>query len=265
VIDPQSYRHLTIAKDGGVTTVALNRAHALNAIDGGLHEELARCFHELNGDDDTRLVVLTGAGRAFCAGGDLAWLGEVAKTPGAFHKIMRDGKRIVFGMLDLEVPMICRMNGDAIGLGATLALFCDIVIAVDSARIGDPHVRVGLVAGDGGAVIWPQLIGYARAKEMLLTGDLLDAPKAVEWGLINRAVPADALDETVDAMARKLMRGAQPATRWTKVAANLGLRQLAHAVLDASLAYEGLSSASADHREGVAAAAEKRRAAFRGE
>lgn len=264
MIDPSSYRALAIAKREGVTTVTLNRPQALNAIDGDLHEELARCFHELNGDEETKLVILTGAGRAFCAGGDLAWLAETSRTPGAFHKVARDGKRIVFGMLDLEVPLICRMNGDAIGLGATLALFSDIVIAADTARIGDPHVRVGLVAGDGGAVIWPQLVGYARAKEMLMTGDLIDAPKAESWGLINRAVAADALDATVDALAQKLMRGAQKAIRWTKVVTNIGLRQLAHSILDASLAYEALSSATDDHREGVAAAAEKRRAQFKG-
>lgn len=263
MFDSSTYHSLAFTKRDGITTVTLNRPHSLNAIDGGLHEELARCFHELNGDDETKLVVLTGEGRAFCAGGDLSWLGETARTPGAFHKIIRDGKRIIFGMLDLEVPLICRLNGDAIGLGATLALFSDIIIAADTARIGDPHVRVGLVAGDGGAVIWPQLIGYARAKEMLMTGDLIDAPKAAEWGLINCAVAPEKLDESVDAMVQKLMRGARDAIRWTKVATNLGLRQLAHAVLDASLAYEGLSSATADHREGVGAAVEKRRAQFR--
>jgi enoyl-CoA hydratase len=182
--------------------------------------------------------------------------------PEGMSAIAIEGRRIIQSLLDLEIPVICRLNGDAVGLGATLALFCDVIIASETARIGDPHVRVGLVAGDGGAVIWPQLIGYARAKEYLMTGDLMNAQRAAEIGLINRAVPAEKLDEEIAKLADKLLRGAQRAIRWTKLSVNLGLRQLVDSVFDASLGYEVASSMLPDHAEAVAAFHEGRRPVF---
>ena len=185
--------------------------------------------------------------------------------PLGFDAVVFEAKKIIFGLLDCEKPIICRLNGDAVGLGATIALFCDIIIASDSARIGDPHVSVGLVAGDGGAVIWPQLIGYARAKEYLMTGKLMNAEDAVAMGLINHAVPASDLDEATDRMASRLADGAAQAIRWTKVSVNIGLKHLAHSIMDTSLAYESLSNRSKDHQEAVNAFREKRRPVFTGE
>ena len=173
-------------------------------------------------------------------------------------------KKMIFGLLDLEKPVIARINGDCIGLGATLALLCDILIAVDDARLGDPHVRMGYVAGDGGAVIWPQLVGYARAKEYLLTGDLLNAKEAERIGLINHAVPRQDLDAKVNALAEKLANGATKAIKWTKTCINIPLRQLAHSIMDASLAYEALTNIGADHQEAVTAFQEKRKPKFTG-
>jgi enoyl-CoA hydratase len=134
----------------------------------------------------------------------------------------------------------------------------------DGARIGDPHVAVGLVAGDGGAAIWPQLVGFARAKEFLMTGALLDAPRAAAIGLVNHCVPAAGLDAAVDAFCDTLAAGATRAIRWTKVAINLELKRIAHAVLDPGLGYEALSAATRDHAEGVAAFLEKRPPKFTG-
>jgi enoyl-CoA hydratase len=156
------------------------------------------------------------------------------------------------------------LNGDAIGLGATIALFCDVIIADDKARIADPHVKVGLVAGDGGAAIWPQLIGFARAKEFLMTGEMVRAPEAARMGLINHAVPAAELDEKVQQLANKLAKGATLAIRWTKRAANIQLRDVVTRVLDASVAYEAMSQRTADHAEAVSAFNEKRRPQFKG-
>jgi enoyl-CoA hydratase len=139
---------------------------------------------------------------------------------------------------------------------------CDTSVIAETARIGDTHVRVGLVAGDGGAVIWPQLIGYARAKEYLLTGDLMTATQAAGMGLINYAIPADELDDKVNAFADRLAAGATKAIRWTKMSVNIGLRDLAAKMMDASLAYEGLSNITPDHAEAVRAFAEKRPPVF---
>jgi enoyl-CoA hydratase len=229
-----------------------------------LHRELKHIFRLVADDPDSDVVILTGAGRAFSAGGDLNWLQSMIDEPTRFTELIEEAKNIVFSMLELPKPMICRMNGDAIGLGATLALCCDIIVASDTARFGDPHVRVGLVAGDGGAVILPYVVGYMRAKEILLTGDLLSAEEGRQMGLINHVVPADELDAKVDAIAGKLARGATRAIRFTKIALNRGLRKFAQEQMDVLMAYEALSSQTADHAEAIAAAREKRKPQFTG-
>ena len=161
-----------------------------------------------------------------------------------FNRTAREARRIIFSLLECEKPLIARLNGHATGFGATLALFCDVAIAVDTAKIGDPHVQVGFTAGDGSTVIWPQLIGYARAKEFLMTGDLLTAPEAARIGLINYSVPAEDLDARVYGLATRLAEGPQVAIRTTKMSVNIGLRQLAASMMDACLAYEAISNMS---------------------
>ena len=263
-MDFDAYRTLSFSRRGRVLGVTLNRPESLNAVDGTMHEELARVFCDVAIDEESDVVVLTGAGRAFSAGGDLAWLQGLCDDRAAWERVRVEAKRIVFGLLDCEKPVIAKVNGHAMGLGATLALFCDVIFAAEAARIADPHVRVGLAAGDGGALIWPQLIGYARAKEYLMTGDSLSAAKAAEIGLVNHCVPADALDERVDAFAQRLCDGAVAAIRYTKIAVNIGLRQIAHALMDASIAYESMTNDSDDHREALRAFLEKRAPRFRG-
>jgi len=142
---------------------------------------------------------------------------------------------------------------------------CDVIIAADSAVIGDPHVRMGFVAGDGGAVIWPQLIGFARAKELLMTGEMVPAERAERLGLVNYVVPAAELDAQVNAMADRLASGATWAIRWTKTVTNIPLRRLAHELMDTSIAYEMMTNLTADHREAVVAFREKRKPRFSGD
>lgn len=254
----EDYRNILFNRRGRVLEVTLNRPEKLNATDAVLHTELARVFTEISNDPDSDIVVLTGAGRAFSAGGDVAWMQDSIDEPERFHQTIREAKQIVFGLIDCEKPIIAKLNGHATGLGATIALFCDVIFAADHARIGDPHVSIGFVAGDGGAVIWPQLIGYARAKEYLLTGDLMTATQAAQMGLINHAVPAEELDDRVNAFADRLANGATKAIRWTKMSVNIGLRDLATSIMDASLAFEALSNIHPDHQEAVRAFAEKR-------
>ena len=173
-------------------------------------------------------------------------------------------KRLVNGLLDLEKPIIARLPGHAIGLGCTIALYCDIIYAAEEAKLGDPHVAVGLVAGDGGAVIWPQLIGYARAKEFLMTGDLLNAKDAASIGLINHAVPAGELDNAVNAMAWRLAGGAINAIKWTKASVNAGLKQAANAVLDTAFNFEAMSQMTQDHKIATEAFLNKGKPKFTG-
>jgi len=258
------YKSLTFQRRARVLEITMNRPGKLNAVDELMHAELARVFVDVSNDPDCDVAVLTGAGRAFSSGGDIDWMQKMIDHPASFEKTAREGKQIIFSLLDCEKPIIAKMNGHATGLGATIALFCDVIFAVDTAKIGDPHVSVGFVAGDGGAVIWPQLIGYARAKEYLMTGDLLGAVDAARIGLINHAVPASELDARVNQFADRLAHGATKAIRWSKLSANIGLKQLAHSIMDASLAYEAMSNVTRDHQEAVNAFREKRQPKFEG-
>lgn len=258
----ERYRTIRFERRGRVLRIALHRPEALNAIDETLHTELARVFLDAADDAASDVVVLTGSGRAFCAGGEAAWMQVMIDDPARFRAIAPHAKRIVTSLLDLEKPVVCRLNGAAAGLGATLALMCDVIVAARSAAIGDPHVRMGFVAGDGGAVIWPQLIGFARAKELLMTGEMLSAERAEQLGLVNHVVDDAELDAKVDAIAARLASGATWAIRWTKTVANIPLRKLAAELMDASVGYEMLSNLHPDHQEAVHAFVDKRKPRF---
>jgi enoyl-CoA hydratase len=254
----KDYQRMRFDYEGRVLTVTIE-GNAVNAVDAAMHADLARVFVDLQRDPDSDIIVLTGRGRAFCAGGDFDWFQEQINDPSTFRDIGHEAKCIVFGLLDLEKPIICRMNGAAAGLGATVALLCDVIVADEAAKIGDPHVKVGLVAGDGGAVIWPQLIGFARAKEFLMTGDLMTGKRAAEIGLVNYAVPAAELDAKVGELVEKIAGNPRWAVRWTKTVMNIQLRDIATKLMDASIAYEMASNMTADRREAVAAFVEKRK------
>ena len=263
-MDYSRYKSILVERKGKVLTLTMNRPEALNAVNQQLHDELANIFYDVQHDNAAEVVVLTGAGRAFCAGGDLAWMKDTLERREEEFLSPVDGKRIVFSMLDLEKPVIARVNGHATGLGCTLALFCDVIYAARGAKIGDPHVKAGVVAGDGGAVIWPQLIGFARAKEFLMTGEMLSAEKAERIGLINYVVPMAELDAKVYGMAEQLAAGATQAIRYTKTVTNIPLRELAQKLMDASAAYEMVTNFSADHQEALNAFVQKRAPKFTG-
>ncbi len=247
------FKALLMERRDRLLIISFNRPDVLNAFGKVMHAEFIDALRFATSDPDSDVVVITGAGRAFSAGGDLERMEECIADPREFEREAADAKRIVFTLLDIEKPVIARVNGHAVGLGATIALLCDVIFAAESAKIGDPHVKVGLVAGDGGAIIWPHLIGFARAKEYLLTGDLIPAPKAAEIGLINHAVPDAELDVCIDAFCSKLLGGATQAIRWTKTTVNIELKRIAHALMDPGIAYESLTQRSDDHRNAVMA------------
>lgn len=249
--DLPKFETLLLARQGRRLTVTMNRPEVLNAFGESMHTEIIDALNFAADDPESDVIVLTGAGRAFSAGGDISRMQECIADPREFDREAADAKRLIFTMLDIEKPIIARVNGHAVGLGATIALFCDVVFAADSAKIGDPHVAIGLVAGDGGAIIWPQLIGFARAKEYLMTGSLLTAREAADIGLINHAVADAELDAKVDEYCDQLLSGASQAIRWTKVTINLELKRLAHALMDPGIAYEALSVRSDEHKKRV--------------
>ncbi|HXC38729.1 MAG TPA: enoyl-CoA hydratase-related protein [Burkholderiales bacterium] len=262
-MDFQRFKRFKFELDGKVLTVTLNQPEKLNPIDSATEKELLDFLHEAADDSSFNVVVLTGAGRAFSSGGDIQHMQTIIDDPSLFDTVRP--KRTVLGLIDFPKPIIAKVNGPAIGLGATIALLCDVVFASPNAKFADPHVNVGFTAGDGGAIIWPQLIGYTRAKEYLLTGDSISASEAERIGLINHVVPAEELDQRVSEFAQKLARGATKSINWTKQLANIGLRQVAAGLMDASIAYEALSNITKDHAEAVKAFLEKRKPQFTGE
>jgi enoyl-CoA hydratase len=257
-----NYEFIEATLEERVLTIALNRPEAGNATNQGLHSELSRVFIEATHDTAIDIIVLTGKGKLFSGGGDIAYLDYMTRDTDEFDRTVAEGRQIVYSMLDCEKPIIGKINGHAAGLGATLVVLCDITFVADHAKISDPHVKVGLTAGDGGAFMWPNLIGYARAKEYLMTGKPIGAKDAERIGLINHAVPLEELDARVDEFVRELAAGAQMAIRSTKMTINIGLKQLAHAAMEMGTAMERLTNRSADHRAATAAMLRKETPVF---
>lgn len=260
----EEFKTIKFDRKGKILYATFNNPEKLNAFVAEAHTELSHLFDAVALDAESEIVVLTGAGRAFSAGGDLEYMQHLRDEPSEMHRAAREAKRVVFSMLDCNKPIVCKINGDAIGLGATVALFCDVTFSVDTARISDPHNNIGLIAGDGGSVIWPQMIGYGRARHFLLTGERMTGKAAAEMGLIYKALPADELDAAVGAYADKLVAMPTRSLRWTKETYTIPLKQLAHSMMDAGMAYETVAGQTADHGEAIAAFREKRKPKFTG-
>jgi enoyl-CoA hydratase len=260
----ENYRALKVEQRDSVVTVTINNP-PMNDMTDAMHTEIAHIFRDISRDSTARAVVLTGAGdRAFSAGGDIQKMLSEVDDHRRWVALLREGRETVLSLLECDKPVIGRINGHAIGLGATIALCCDITIMVETARIGDTHVKIGLVAGDGGALIWPHLIGLAKAKRFLLTGDLLTAREAADIGLITEAVSADKFDQVVASWTERLASGPTMALAMTKRALNTTLRQQGQMYGDAHSGLETQSQLSEDHREGIRAFLEKRPPRFTG-
>ena len=248
-MDSTRYSALQVETAERVTTVTIDRPDARNAINAALHHELTTIFSDVDADADTDVVVLQGSGGSFCAGGDLRWLATIAGDPVKVAAGIRADRRITETILSLEKPIIAKVDGPAVGLGCSLALFCDFVYATERSAFSDPHVSVGLVAGDGGALLWPQLIGFARARRYLLTGDSIRAAEAAAIGLITECVPGlDQLDSVADAMVQRMLSGAKHAIQFTKSSINAGLRLAASAIVDRAASYEGITMMTEDFK-----------------
>jgi len=259
-----SYTTLETARVGDVLTVTIaHPTSPVNAVDDALHRDLMALFAALRRERDARAVLLTGRGRAFSAGGDFAWFPEL-QEPARMEALRLDAKQLIWDLVDVEIPIVAALNGPAMGLGASIALLCDVILMADTATIGDPHVRVGIVAGDGGAAIWPLLVGPARAKQYLLTGDPLSAVEAERIGLVNRVVPAADLQREALALATRLAAGAPLAVRYTKLAVNKLVKDALNVAFDTSTALELVTFRSEDHQEALAALRDKRPPNFKG-
>jgi enoyl-CoA hydratase len=267
-IDYAQYRELKIALRDRILTITLSNPGRCNAVTPTMSSELARIWDDVWQDENVAVVILTGEGDAFCSGADLTLLtesGAAAAEPTVLNITTRIARKHVMGILDCEKPIIAKLRGPAFGLGANLALACDMVFASPTARICDSHVKAGLVAGDGAVLLWPLAIGFHRAKEYLMTGEPVSAEVAERIGLINRCLADAELDAHVQAMAEKLRDLPPHAVNYTKVAMNVTLKQMTQSGFEASLGYEIYSMRMQDHQEAMAALREKRRGKFRGE
>lgn len=259
---------LLLHRDGNVHVITINRPERLNALDLATHELLVSTLKAADQDPESRAILLTGSGRAFCSGGDLkaaqerggAYLGDLVGRPW----VHSHGREIIHTVLGLEKPTVAMVNGAAAGLGANLALLFDAAIMDEDAVIGDTHVKGGLVAGDGGAIIWPLLVGPNRAKEFLMTGRLIKGRDAERMGLVSAAVPASELRERAFALAHEFADQAPYAAMATKAIINQYLWMMTNMLLDIGLAWEHLSQQMDDCPEAIAAFVEKRRPVFTG-
>jgi len=250
--------------DRDVLTVTIeHRDSAMNAVDARLHGEFAELFRMLKQEGDVRAIVLTGSGRAFSAGGDMAWF-PALRHPERMHALRREAKQIIWDQLDVEVPIVCALNGPAVGLGASIALLCDVIVMADSAAIIDPHVQVGLVAGDGGAAIWPLLVGPLAAKRHLMLGQPLRAEEALRLGVAAEVCAPDVLLAAARTWADRIAAQPPLAVQGTKIAVNQQIKQALLTSFDLSTALEMTCFVSDDHAEAVDAFVAKRPPTFRG-
>ena len=256
------FKHLTFeSKPNGVLLVTINRPEVLNAANARLHWEFTQIWPVVDADPKTRAVVVTGAGKAFSAGGDLSLVAVMAGNPDALTRTMREASDLVYNMINLDKPVVSAINGVAVGAGLVVGLMADVSIIAETARFTDGHTRLGVAAGDHAAIIWPLLCGMAKAKYYLLTADFIDGREAERIGLVTMCLPPDqVLPKALD-VADRLARGSQISIQWTKRALNNWLRQ-AGPLFDQSLALEMLSFSYPDVREGVKAIREKRAPVF---
>jgi enoyl-CoA hydratase/carnithine racemase len=235
---------LIVEADGPVRVITMNNPDMRNAFIDPLHEAMRNIWYQISRDRGARAVVLTGAGSAFCAGGNVPGFIRDYDDPEHRRQSLRDAQRLVDEMLRFHLPVVAAVNGPAVGLGASVAVTCDIVLIAESTYIADTHVNIGLTAGDGGAATWPLLIGMLRAKEYLLTGERIPAALAVEFGLANRVVADDQLMPEALALAHKLSALPPQSLQETKRALNVHLQQAVASVLPFALSAEAESFAT---------------------
>jgi enoyl-CoA hydratase len=257
-MDYSAYNHLLFERrEHGVLLITMNRPDVYNAADEAMHSQLATVWADIARDEETRVAVITGAGKAFSAGGDIAMVQRMAGDYDRTTRMLSEMSDLVYNMASCDKPIISAINGVAVGAGLVVALLADISICAEDARLGDGHVKLGAAAGDHAAIIWPLLCGMAKARYYLLTGEMMTGLEAERIGLVSKVLPrAEVLDDALR-IADTLATGSQLAIRLTKRAMNSWLRT-AGPIFDQSAAYEMLTFMGPDLAEGAAALREKR-------
>lgn len=266
--ESQKYETVTARRQNGVLIISLNRPAQRNAVNGAMHQELESILKAVATDRDIRAIVLRGEGQSFCAGGDVSTMEggaeQASPSPAIVVRSTLDARQVLDMFLAVPQPIVCALNGYAMGLGATIALLCDVVVMAEDAIIADTHVNMGLVAGDGGAVLWPLAMPLGAARWYLMTGDRLNGVEAARLGLALKAVPAGRLDDEAVMLAERMAALAPLAVQGTKATLNRIVRDRIDLNLEIGLLLEGATFVSEDHKAAVSAFVEKRPAKFEG-
>jgi len=259
------YKTILWEMQDGIATLTLNRPDRLNAVDGDLCSEMLEVLQQASRKEGLRVLVITGAGKAFCAGGEMQEILKANQDPALAYKGVKAVQDVFQTLRNLPYPVIAKINGDAIGGGCGLALACDFKIASEEARLGTPFVRIGLAGADFGvSYILPRLVGLTKATEMLMLGFLLSAKEAQKMGLLNKAVPSGELRGEVDRLAERLSKGPPLALKFTKMAMSQSLDKDLSTELDFEAYAQTICMLSRDVQEGVQAFLDKREPIFRG-
>jgi enoyl-CoA hydratase/carnithine racemase len=263
------FETIILKREEGIATIILNRSEKGNALNGQMFDELAVAFNEVARDKELRVLILTGAGKGFCGGGDTSEMGEGGTYSQVEPEEMRQiisqvAQSITRTLQRLEIPTIAMVNGFAVGSGFDYACACDIRIGSENARFSNAYIRVGLAPETGGGYLLPRVVGLSKAFEILYTGKWVDAKEAERVGLLNKLVPAEDLEKETMKLARQLAKAPPIAIRLTKQLVNKGLGTDLETALEMAAAYQAIVMTSEDYREGVAAWQEKREAVYRG-
>ncbi|OLC18073.1 MAG: hypothetical protein AUH29_00095 [Candidatus Rokubacteria bacterium 13_1_40CM_69_27] len=258
------YATLLSERSGPIATITLNRPDARNALDVAMRRELVTALDEIEADPEARVVVLTGAGGHFCAGGDVKLMRDRRHTAAEGRARVALLNRLVLRLVDFPRPTIAMVDGFAVGAGCNLALCCDLVVASDRARFGEVFGKIGLVPDGGGTWLLPRLVGLARAKELIFTAEVIDAAEAHRLGLVNRIVPAAELDATTRALAERIAAGPPLALRLAKHLVNRATASDLPSALDLEAFSQAIAITSEDHQEGLGAFFDKRPPRFTG-
>ena len=258
------YQTLLLERAGAVTTIVLNRPEARNALDMVMRTELVSVLDEIESDETTRVVVLTGAAGHFCAGGDVKLMRERRQTAAEGRARVEALNKMVLRLVNFPRPTIAMVDGYAVGAGSNLALCCDLIVASERAKFGELFWKVGLVPDGGGTWLLPRLVGMARAKELIFTADVIDAAQALAMGLVNRVVPVAELAPTTRALAEKIAAGPPAVLALAKHMVNAAAASDLAAALDREAYSQALAITGEDHQEGLRAFFEKRAPRFSG-
>ncbi len=256
------FQHIIFERrEPGILWMTFNRPEVLNAATARMHTELMEVWQTIDRDPQTRVAVITGAGRGFMAGADLQMVEDAYQNYDEIVRILNEARDLVYNILRCRKPIVSAINGPAVGAGLVVALLADISIAAEDARLADGHTRMGVAAGDHAAIIWPLLCGMAKSKYYLMTSDFVSGREAERMGLVSLCVPADELHGKALAVAHDLATGPQHAVQFTKRALNQWLLQ-AGPIFDHSLALEMLGFFSEDMMAGIRGLRERRKPDF---